>query len=126
VKLGDDDHPAFWDALAGKPNGGVPDTIDEPEYSDSLFVYVQEAGEYQMIEGRREQAQLNEAKSFILDCKDEFYIWHGRKVAKDAKEEANFLAQERWTANNARATWAEQTRAAQVRFVWKRKKSEKI
>lgn len=66
--------------------------------------------------GKREQQQLNESKSFILDCKNEFYVWHGKKVSKDAKDEANFLAQEMWNANKDRAPWAEQTRAAQVSF----------
>lgn len=43
----------------------------------------------------------------------EFYIWHGKKVDKDVKEEANFSADEMWSAK-PRASWAENVRAAQV------------
>eukprot|EP01124_Arcella_intermedia_P017089 TRINITY_DN2376_c0_g1_i4.p1 TRINITY_DN2376_c0_g1~~TRINITY_DN2376_c0_g1_i4.p1 ORF type:complete len:1396 (-),score=564.67 TRINITY_DN2376_c0_g1_i4:42-4229(-) len=116
----------FWTVIGkGTPQ---PPTNDEEEMSkfdenDQLFVFEPQDNEYIPITGKREQKQLNDTRSFILDCKDEFYVWHGKKVSKKDKDAANLKAEEMFDRNKDRASFCELRRENQggesVLFVYK-------
>uniref|UniRef100_A0A6B2KYM9 HP domain-containing protein n=1 Tax=Arcella intermedia TaxID=1963864 RepID=A0A6B2KYM9_9EUKA len=120
---------SFWTAIGGKTEIApmsvglvTKDTNKEYAAMDCLYVYDEEGDDLITIEGKRDQKQLNEARSYILDCTDEFYVWHGKKVSNEIKQKANTKAKELFDSK-PRQPWTQIERANQggepVLFVMK-------
>jgi hypothetical protein len=55
---------------------------------------------------------LKNDRSFVLDCGDEFYVWHGGKISVEDRTEANSKAEELFKSK-PRESWVEIERASQ-------------
>jgi gelsolin len=67
---------------------------------------VSEDGTIQLQEGKLVMEMLDSSGCFIVDCKNEIYVWLGKATGKDYRNVASEKAQELLTQGE-RASWTE-------------------
>jgi hypothetical protein len=78
-------------------------------YLDSInkLYRVLDNGDLDLIEGKLVIEMLSADSSYVLDAKNEMYIWIGKNVKKDVRSISVTKAQELLESENDRAPWTE-------------------
>jgi len=99
----DKDAKPFWDAIGGKPDGGIAGAIpDVPVATNKkLFRLSDETGKMLMVEVKNfSYSSLSSDDAFILDAEYEIFVWVGKKASKDEKAKALGYATDYLFKNN--------------------------